>query len=91
MLLSDKEWLDKWNTLHCTAVKDNVDNDRNGEDAADFRNDLMADYCEELISLAKASYYDTGDIIMTDAYYDRVEYYLKSLRPESEMLKKVGN
>jgi hypothetical protein len=70
----------QWNELHCKHVHD-------GD--ADYRNNKMADYCEEMILKAKVKYYK-GTPIMSDRQYDKFEYYLTVLRPNSKTLTKVG-
>jgi len=72
---SFSEYSEIWNKLHCEWI--------------DKRNNAMADYCENLILEAKKAYYDTGNPIMCDAYYDSLEWKLRTLRPDSEVLEKV--
>lgn len=55
------------------------------------RNENMANYLEDLIIKAKKSYYETGEPIMTDMAYDWHENRLKTLRPKSKVLEKVGS
>jgi len=50
----------------------------------------MVDYCEELIIVAKEAYY-SGEEIMDDNTFDRLERCLKTLRPDSKVLEKVGS
>jgi NAD-dependent DNA ligase len=50
----------------------------------------MADFCEKLVIDAKNAYYKTDSPIMTDQVFDKLEEYLKILRPNSDVLKKVG-
>ena len=87
----DKDYLDDWNNLHCKCVKENNKVGRNGKESADYRNGVMADYCEEMILKGKEAYYGTGNIIMTDQQYDKFENILKLLRPNSKILEKVGS
>ena len=81
----DKYWIDEWNQLHIQYVKEERENKIDN-----YRNDKMADYCEEIIIKAKKAYYD-GNPIMTDSKFDRFEEYLKLLRPNSKILEKVGS
>ena len=76
----DKDYDEEWNELHCKYVN---------EGDAEYRNNKMADYCENLIVKAKNAYYNTDDPIMSDYMYDKIEHYLEILRPDSEYLKKV--
>ena len=73
---TEKAWLEEWNRIHIGLVY--------------FRNNFMADYCEEMIGIAKTAYYNSGDVIMVDEAYDRLENNLKTLRPNSSMLEVVG-
>ena len=77
---TDKEWLEDWVKLHQKYTVE----------GSDIRNNKMADYCEEKILEAKEAYYDSGETIMSDKYYDRLEDNLKILRPDSKVLEKVG-
>ncbi len=70
-----KEIVDSWNKLHCELVAQ--------------RNNEMADYCERNVEAAKIMYY-AGSPLITDQSYDWLEDKLKILRPESDVLKKVG-
>jgi len=74
---TDKEYTAEWNDLHIKYVAE--------------RNNKMADYCEDLIVEAKEAYYDSDASIMSDKTYDKLERYLGILRPDSEILIKVGS
>ena len=74
------EWLKEWNKLHQEYTKK----------GSEFRNNKMADYCEEMILKAKPAYYE-GEPIMEDSWFDRLETSLRSLRPDSKVLEKVGS
>lgn len=71
-----KAWIEEWSRIHIELVS--------------FRNNFMADYCEEMMKKAKEAYYNSGDVIMEDDAYDRLESYLLRLRPDSSMLETVG-
>ena len=75
-----QEWLDKWNDKYCEFVQ-NKDIDVN---------EAMADWCEQIILEAKNAYYNTSTSIMEDGDYDTIEGRLKILRPDSNVLVKVG-
>ena len=45
----DKNWTADWTALHCKCVVENREAGRNGKESADYRNNRMADYCEEMI------------------------------------------
>ena len=77
----DKALYEEWNKLHIEYTKLGYEK----------RNSLMADYCEELISKAKEVYYNSNEVIMSDNFFDRTERALRSLRPESKLLEKVGS
>ena len=77
---TDQEYLDDWMVKHREYTKLGYE----------IRNSKMADYCEEIILAAKEPYYNSGDPIMSDNAFDRFENYLKSLRPNSKLLEKVG-
>ena len=51
----------------------------------------MVHYLVDLLTQAKEAYYETGEAIMSDALYDRNEYYLKILDPDNDFLNKVGS
>ncbi len=87
---SDEQMNEEWNEQHCKYVQINRDNGRITHEAASFRNNRMADYCESVILKAKEAYYD-GTPIMTDVWYDKIEDNLRILRPNSKMLEKVGS
>lgn len=76
-----QQWCDDWNVLHIKYIKIGVN----------YRNEKMADYCEQIILKAKDSYYNTGQRIMDDHTFDRHEAWLKLLRPDSRILLKVGS
>ena len=78
---SRKDLVDDWNELHCQIV-----NSPN----KDKRNELMANWLEKTILEAKKAYYE-GEPIMDDEAFDMLENDLKTLRPESEVLKQVGS
>ena len=77
-----EEYIKEWNVLHCKYIN---------EGTPQYRNEKMADYCEEMIIKAKKVYYDSGESMMTDLTYDRFEENLKSLRPDSKLFDKVGS
>jgi len=80
-MLTDQEYSKIWNKMHIELIH-----------KYDYRkrNEIMADYCEEMILKAKDFYYNTGEVIMTDRAYDDFELKLKTLRPTSKVLEKVG-
>lgn len=99
----EKDWDEEWNELHKKYVKEEMKNAIEGEsecgkfktfsappEMQGYRNKKMADYLEEIILMAKKEYYTTGEPIMEDYRYDKMEKYLEMLRPESDVLKKVG-
>lgn len=71
---------DSWNTLYIAHCK------KGGEHV----NNIMADWCEKIMLQAKEAYYNTSSPIMDDKSYDWIEDRLKNLRPDSDMLSKVG-
>lgn len=75
-----KDWLDEWNRIHCIEIKK----------GAEHRNEYMADWLEKTLSEAKEIYYTSGEVIMDDMTYDNFEDKLKTLRPTSKFLEKVG-
>lgn len=78
--MSVKDFIEEWNRLHCIFI----------QEGPEIRNKKMADWLEEKILEAKEAYYNTGTPIMEDATYDKMENYLKTLRPGSKILEKVG-
>lgn len=78
---TDKEWIVLWNKMHIEHCK------KGGA----IRNNIMADYCEEMILAAKKAYYGSSEVIMSDTRYDWFEDTLKLLRPDSNILEKVGD
>lgn len=80
-MITIKEFYDIWNELHCRFIKQ----------GAKSRNSQCANWCEEQIILAKKAYYETGNPIMEDNVYDKIESYLTILRPCSKILEKVGS
>lgn len=74
-MMTKDQYVDLWNEKHISLVE--------------YRNNQMADWCEQMIDKAKTAYY-TGKAIMDDETYDAIENDLKLLRPTSKMLKKVG-
>lgn len=76
----DSEHLREWNKLHCEYI----------QKGASYRNVKMADHCEKLIQKARDFYYNSGETIMSDAYYDRLERWLVILKPDNTILDMVG-
>ena len=60
-------------------------------DKVGYRNEKMADWLESILVEAKNKYYTTGLPMMSDRQYDHFEGYLKTLRPTSKILDKVGH
>lgn len=87
----DNEYIEEWSAIYQKIVIQNRQMGRECAEAADFSNNIMANYCENLIVRAKEAYYKTQDPIMSDLAYDRIERNLKILRPDSKMLEKVGS
>ena len=85
-----KDWRILWNIEHIQCVKYNNDSGRFCKEAADHRNKRMADWLEFHMSKAKDAYYNSGVPIMSDVTYDNFEDKLKVLRPDSNLLTKVG-
>lgn len=79
-IITLKDFYTEWNRLHILEITK----------GADKRNENLADWLEARILEAKESYYNTGNPIMEDKVYDKMEDYLKSLRPTSTVLQKVG-
>lgn len=90
-MLTEKDYTDIWNELHCKCVKENEALGNTGADSSLYRNNIMADHCEEMILKAKDAYYNSGDVIMSDWQYDMFEDRLRVLRPNSIILNKVGS
>ena len=87
---NDAKILKEWNRLSCELVDDNYKAGRIKKEAADYRNSGMADFCEETVLICKQKYYD-GEEYLSDNGFDRIERYLKLLRPKSKLLAKVGS
>lgn len=85
------DYIDDWQDLYQKCVAENNKNGRECQEAADYSNSVMADFCEDLILQAKKAYYDTGEPIMDDLTFDNFENRLKLLRPNSKILEKVGS
>jgi NAD-dependent DNA ligase len=69
-----------WDELHQEHIKQGLE----------VRNKLTVEWCENQIMKAKKAYYETGNPIMSDAAYDKIESYLKILDQINKMLEKVG-
>lgn len=87
----NQEYTDEWNEKHFQCVSDGRSNNLSPAAHAEYRNNIMADHCEDMIVLAKKAYYDSDNPIMEDSQYDKFEDYLRILRPDSKVLQKVGN
>lgn len=74
-----------WNIEYIKNIKEKRENNLN----SDFTNNKMADFSENWIIKAKEVYY-IGEPIMSDQSFDWLEDRLKTLRPNSEILDKVG-
>lgn len=80
-MLTIKDFYPIWNALHQEhTVK-----------GADARNEAMSLWLEDTIIEAKKAYYETGENLMEDRVYDKLEEYLKLLKPDSKVLEKVGS
>ena len=101
---TDSEWMDDWNNLSIKYGSEEYKEATEGisecgefrtfaplPEKVDHRNIKMADYCEDTITKAKSAYYNTGDSIMSDNHYDKLESYLRILRPKSKIFKIVGS
>ena len=80
-MIDIKDLRDTWNQMHCELIKQ----------GPTIRNELMANWCEEQIILAKKAYYNTENSLYTDEAYDSIEDNLRVIRPTSNVLKKVGS
>ena len=89
-MIHEDEWVGRWNARYKKLVAESRVNQLTGSQAADFINNGMAKYCEEIIIEAKRSYYSSGEPIMSDSYYDKIEDRLRKLNPNSSILEKVG-
>lgn len=78
--LDDKAFTEMWNCEYCRLVICRYSDVNSG----------MADYCERMIIKAKELYYSSGETIMSDLNYDKLEDRLRMLRPDSDVLEKVG-
>ena len=56
----------------------------------EYWNRAMIWFLAKLIVKAKHHYYNTGQSMMTDMFYDKLEDNLRLLCPEHEVLNKVG-
>lgn len=74
--------IDEWNILHIKLVN---------SDREEYRNEDMADWCEKYILQAKQAYYNTDSPIIDDEAFDMLERSLRTLRPDSNVLKQVGS
>lgn len=83
-----EDWRDDWNDLTIKTIAENTHT--NPKDSADYLNGKMADYCEEIMVEAQKAYHVIGEPTMHDDWYNSLEMRLKSLRPESKILEKVG-
>ena len=72
-MITIKEFYPIWNELHC----------KNIVYGSNARNELMANWLESQILEAKAAYYKSEKTLYDDQTYDKLEEYLKVLRPES--------
>ena len=101
-MVEDKDWLDKWNELDAKYTKEESEGAKEETsecgkltaftkqpDLIGHRNEKMADWLEDTLNNAKSKYYSSV-AIMSDFQFDRFEMYLRSLRPNSKILKKVG-
>jgi hypothetical protein len=75
-----KDLVDEWNDLHIKYTKFGPIG----------RNGRMIEFCEKYILEAKEAYYNTESPIMEDEAFDMLESSLKTLRPNSKVLEKVG-
>lgn len=84
MFWDDKKFTEMWNCEYCRLLIARPEGDTN------HVNSGMADYCERLIIKAKELYYSSGSTLMSDMNYDKLEDRLRDLRPDSDVLEKVG-
>lgn len=89
--LDDKEFTEMWNYEFSRLIIARNTVIENGCKPLDNSiNSGMADYCELMILKAKELYYSGGETLMSDLNYDKLEDRLRMLRPDSEVLEKVG-
>lgn len=50
----------------------------------------MSNWYETLIDKAKDAYYNTGEAVMDDETYDKIEECLRLIKPDSDRLDQVG-
>lgn len=74
---------DIWNANYIKLVSDDIEPEQ--------RNSMGADFLEDMILKAKDAYYNEGNPILSDQDYDKAESYLRTLRPDSIVLEKVGS
>jgi len=81
---TDDEWIAVWNNKWKENFREN------SKESWDFRNEFQINFLEDLLMNAKAQYYNTDKTIMTDKMYDRFEGFLRTLKPDSQLLIKIG-
>lgn len=72
-----KEYIEMWNENHLLLIRK--------------RNTTMVELCENLLVQAKEAYYNSESPIMEDKTYDWFEDRLRILKPDSNILDKVGS
>ena len=96
----EEKWQKEWSNLHIKYCAEEMKDCKTWTEGIwscslpqfkmrGYRNEMMANYCEDTIIKAKKAYYE-GEPIMDDGTYDNFEESLKSLRPESKLLQIVG-
>jgi DNA ligase (NAD+) len=60
------------------------------KDFLEYISKLSIEIIEQIINYAADKYYNTGDSIISDAYYDTLIDYLRLKNPKSKILKNIG-
>ena len=60
------------------------------KDFIDYISNLSIPAIEKIINYAADKYYNTGDSVISDSYYDTLIDYLRLKSPKSKVLKNIG-
>lgn len=92
--MTDKEWTEIYNQFYLSVSKPLRSLDQEDERMralnCELTNRCLIQWYEHVLTEAQHQYYLEGSEFMSDLTYDRFERGLKALRPDSEVLKRVG-